>query len=98
MGIFLGRKLYSHNMREAALVFIKIERCFVNLPTDSMKGRRFNDDDSVFDRLESATNEKEFARRPLEAVDAALIDAAKSDHWYEYEKDWGDDEEDQDDD
>lgn len=85
----LERTPYSPKAREIAYDLIPKLRDNVELPgSDVLQGIRFKDDDSVFIRLESMTKEGEFMTRPRACVTAALIEAARSDYWYEKEKDY----------
>jgi hypothetical protein len=57
---------------------------------DAIKDTRFNSNPHVIWLLESAVPEAELEGQRHEVVFAALLEAARSDHWYKYEKDWGD--------
>jgi hypothetical protein len=59
----------------------------VLLPEDALKGSRFNNDDHVMWVLESQTKEEEFIHDPVFFVCQALVESAKADWWYTYEKD-----------
>jgi len=53
-------------------------------------GVRFNDNNDVFMRVESAfPTESEVLHAPMDWALDALRDCAGADHWYEFEKDWG---------
>jgi hypothetical protein len=58
----------------------------VVLPLDAEKGTRFNDDNHTLWVLESATKETEFVLDPAFHVGRALVESARSDHWYNHEK------------
>jgi hypothetical protein len=61
--------------------------CF-QVTGDAIKGWRFSNDGAVFDRLESMFSEEDFLMFPTERLNAALLDAAQSDHYYTYEKEY----------
>lgn len=92
MGIFLQRDLYTPETKDYAVSLISEMRRIIVLPEQTMKGRRFNDNESVLSRIESAAREEAFKIDPVKFANIALVDAAQSDWWYEYEKDWGSDE------
>lgn len=52
-------------------------------------GSRFESDDDVIIRMESADQERLFANGDHEAVIDALYECMKADYWYQFEKDWG---------
>ena len=55
-------------------------------------GPRFADDQTVLARIQSALkDESEFTTDPMVWCLDALRDCASADHWYKYEKDYGDD-------
>lgn len=85
----IERVPYSPTAREIAYDLIPKLRDGVELPgSDVMQGVRFKDDDSVFIRLESMTKEGDFMTCPRASVELALIEAARSDYWYEHEKEY----------
>jgi len=92
MGWTMERKLFSEDARDVFAVAVGHRRAILQLPADTTRGARFNDDESVLVRVESACTEAEFMACPGPSIDRALIDAARSDHWYEVEKDYGTDE------
>jgi len=90
-GWSMDRIAYSEAAKGNALDYIKRIRRTVELPkTDAMAGVRFDSDDAVYVRLESMYDEVIFSRFPMACVEAALIDAAQSDYFYEYEKEYED--------
>jgi|SRR5579872_212179 len=58
---------------------------------DAIRGERFTNDSRVLLRLQSMFSEQDFLARPQQCIDAALLNCAKSDRWYAFEKDWGND-------
>jgi hypothetical protein len=80
---------YSTENRAHVIEIIHTIRDRVLLPTEAMKGSRFNNDDHVMWVLESQTKEEEFIHDPVFFVCKALVESAKSDHWYTHEKDYG---------
>ena len=57
-----------------------------------LMGIRFNDDDSVISRLESANQEAIKSFGWHKTIKSALIDCMKSDYYYTFEKDYGEEE------
>lgn len=90
MGIAFERKLFSEDARDVFAIAVEHRRMVLQLPVDAMKGTRFNSDESVLARVESACQEIEFMACPGPSVDAALTDAARSDWWYAHEKRYDD--------
>src|SRR6266436_4690621 len=88
------RELFSPTARELAALLLADRRALVMLPDDAVRGTRFHDDGTVLVRLESMFDEAQFMLDPCPGIDAALVDAAQSDHWYKYSKDYGTNEED----
>lgn len=68
---------------------IRHARKVVKLHEGAETGSRFNDDQLVLMRVESMFYEVEFIHEPLRTVEGALLDAAKADYWYNREKEWG---------
>ncbi len=83
-----GAKQYSTDVRAKALEMIQTLRPRVVLPDDALKGTRFNSDDRILWELESSATEDKFIEDPAFHVCAALVESARSDHWYTYEKKW----------
>lgn len=54
--------------------------------TQLMIGRRFMDNDKLVTRIKSNFSEKEFKAQPIEIILDALRNAAATDYWYAYEK------------
>lgn len=82
---------YTETTRETALRMIQALRKEVNFGDDDVVyGTRFKNDESVMWILESNADEVEFLANPVKEVTDALFEAAKSDHWYAYEKDYYD--------
>lgn len=52
-------------------------------------GFRFETDEEVIARMESANQEKLFVNGDHEAVIDALYECMHADYWYRFEKDWG---------
>jgi len=88
----MERKLFSKDAGDVFAMAVEHRRTMLQLPVDAMKGTRFNSDEAVLARMESACGEREFMACPGLHIDTALVDAARSDHWYRYEKDYGTDE------
>jgi len=86
-GMSMNAPKYSEPVRRFAVEQIKNRRpLMVELSGDAIRGVRFNDDNGVVARIESNYTEEEFMACPGPVVDAMLIDAAQSDHWYTFEK------------
>jgi hypothetical protein len=81
-------KYSTENRTHATMIMGTIRDC-VLLPEDALKGSRFTNDDHVMWVLESQTKEDEFIQDPVFHVCQALVESAKSDHWYAHVKDWG---------
>lgn len=79
---------FTADIHDVALELLPHTRKAVVLPTDAERGSEFNNDDRVLWRLESMFSEDEFCHDPIGTLSAALLDAAKSDHWYTHEKEW----------
>lgn len=79
---------YHDDVRQVALSLIGHARVVVALPMEAERGVRFNYTEGVLWRLESMFSEDEFLREPLQSVDGALIDAARSDWHYTHEKEY----------
>lgn len=86
--VSIDRIPYSPVGKARAYRWLDHCRLIVELPDDALRGVRFNCNDSVFVRLESLVPEAEFMTCPRASIFEALVDAARSDHWYEYEKDY----------
>ncbi len=86
--VSIERIPYSPAGKARAYRWLDHCRASVELPDDAIQGVRFKDNDSVFLRLESLIPEAEFMTCPRASIHEALIDAARSDHWYEFEKDY----------
>lgn len=82
---------YSDVAKNLAIKIFSELRPTIQLPEDTIKGERFNGDFRLQWILESQTVEEEFIKDPRIACEKALIEAARSDHWYKYEKKWEDD-------
>ncbi len=52
-------------------------------------GFRFDDNNAVLLRILSAASEEEVLKDPMAWALDGLRECAMADHWYEYEKDWG---------
>jgi hypothetical protein len=86
----MERKLFSEDARDIFAMAVGHRRMILQLPVDAMKGTRFNSDESVLARVESACIEAEFMACPGPSIDRALTDAAQSDWWYAHEKRYDD--------
>lgn len=87
-------KCYDAETKALALRSIELYRKVFELDlTVMLAGFRFNSDGWVFDILESQTTQEEFLISVGKSTLDALAEAAKTDYWYEYEKDWGSDKE-----
>ncbi len=87
-GIALDRVAYSEAARSVFDIAVNHRRLGLKLGDDALRGMRFGSDSGVLARLESMFTEGEFMACPGTRIDAALIDAAQSDHWYTHEKDY----------
>lgn len=82
-----GAAQYSPEVRSTALEMIQALRGRVVLPEDALKGVRFKDDNRVLKELESAAATEEiFIEDPAFYIGRALVEAARADYWYAYEK------------
>lgn len=101
-GWAMDREKFSEHARAVFDVAIAHRRANVSLPGEvpqnqrfggsggeTLRGARFKDDTAVIARLESMFTEVEFLADVAGRIDYALTDAARSDHWYEFEKDYG---------
>jgi len=86
---------YSVPVRRFLIEQIKNRRPLVEIYGDALRGVRFNDDISVSIRVESNYDEETFMACPAMVVDAMLLDAAQSDYWYTFEKDYDDEPDDE---
>ena len=80
---------YSTVSKASAFALMKALRDRVILPEDALMGTRFNSDEHTLWVLESQTTESDYKEDPVFAVTRALVESARSDHWYEKEKDYG---------
>lgn len=79
---------YHTDVRAVAVALIDAARGLIILPEGTMRGDRFNYTQGVLWRVESMFKEDEFIHDPVAAINAALLDAAKSDYWYLHEKEY----------
>lgn len=82
----MDRVLFSDAARKVFEIAVDHRRQVLKLSDDALRGVRFNDNGAILARLESMFSEGEFMACPGTRIDAALTDAAQSDHWYTYEK------------
>lgn len=87
--INVNRKEFQPNVKSLAMECIDRLRPTVYLDSKHFAGRRFNDTGHVVMVLESMFSQVEFELVPLAAVQAALLEAASADEWYEREKQYG---------
>jgi hypothetical protein len=87
-GWAMDREKFSPLACELMALMIDNRRASLRLPDDALQGPRFKDSTAILARLESMFTEAEFVVAPGEKIDAALIDAARADHWYTYEKEY----------
>lgn len=88
-GWAMYRDLFSEQARRVLDSMIDSQRSALKLPTNTLRGGRFNDNAGILARLESRFSEEEFMGCPGPCIDKALIDAAQSDWWYDTQKDYG---------
>lgn len=84
----------SYKYSSAALMNAKISADYLrnNIDLDDSKeykGTRFYDQEALTDRLQSWISEEDFMKDSLKYVEEGLKDCANSDYYYTYEKDWG---------
>ena len=79
---------YSTVSKASALALMKALRPRVVLPDDALRGVRFNCDNHTLWVLESQTTEEQYKEDPVFEVSRALVESARSDHWYAHEKKW----------
>lgn len=86
-------KAYSPERTKALIDIIHEEREKLRQDVNRKEmlycGTRFEDDEQVILRMESADQEKLFANGDHEAVIDALYECMSADYWYRFEKDWG---------
>lgn len=87
-GTVMNVVMFEQGIQEVAISLIGFARELVDLPVEAEKGSRFNDTANVLWRLESMFSEDEFVHDSVKTINAALIDAAKSDYWYAHEEQW----------
>ena len=91
-GVRIPRKAYDPEMRKRLIKIIHEEReklrRDVNREEQLYCGTRFEDDEQVIARMESAAQEKLFANGDREAVIDALYECMSADYWYKFEKEW----------
>ena len=79
---------YSEVSKADAFRLMTLLRDRIVLPNEAEKGFRFKNDQHVLWVLESQATESQFTEDPAFHVTAALVESAKSDHWYNHEKDY----------
>lgn len=69
----------------------KVEAEFLGLDHDKelYAGHRFKDDEMIIWRMASAIKENDLPTDLTPVIREALLDAADSDFYYHFEKDWG---------
>lgn len=69
----------------------KVEAEFLGLDHDNelYAGHRFKDDEMIIWRMASAIKENDLPTDLTPVIREALLDAADSDFYYHFEKDWG---------
>lgn len=69
----------------------KVEAEFLGLDHDKelYAGHRFKDDEMIIWRMASAIKENDLPADLTPVIREALLDAADSDFYYQFEKDWG---------
>jgi hypothetical protein len=83
---------YSPESRAKAItMFHELRNRVVLDETNSERGSRYGNDDHVMWILESQSKEDQFLTDPAFTVCQALHEAARSDYWYHWEKDYGTD-------
>lgn len=91
-GVRIPRKAYDPEMTERLIKIIHEEReklrQDVNREEQLYCGTRFEDDEQVIARMESADQEKLFANGDREAAIDALYECMGADYWYQFEKEW----------
>jgi hypothetical protein len=88
-GWAMDRERFSRDAVHLFNLAIDRSRVMIKLPSDTLNGIRFYNNNDILARLESRFTEKEFMSNVGPCIDKALIDAAQSDYWYTYEKDYG---------
>lgn len=88
-GLDMNAVRFAEDVRQVVLDLLPHARLVVVLPDEAERGSRFNNNETTLWRIESMFSEDDFLREPLKTIEAALVDAAKSDYWYTHEKDWG---------
>jgi hypothetical protein len=85
-GLDMNAERFSDDVREVVKDLLPHVRLVAQLPKEAEAGPRFHSTDTMLWRVESMFSEDEFLREPLKVIEAALIDAARSDWWYAHEK------------
>ena len=81
---------WTQTARVLAEFTIEERRLVFQLHEDEIKGRRYDSDHHVLNLLMSSCCEEDYAKDVDAWTDAALHAAARADHWYNSEKDYGD--------
>lgn len=86
---------YSNNTQQKILTLLpdirkKVYSTFNGLNHNEglLSGRRFRDDENIIWRIASNVSEAKCLEDMEEVITEALYDAASSDYYYTYEKDW----------
>lgn len=87
-GLMVDAPKYSPTVKELVIQSIQSLRTQVLLPDESEKGSRFHSDNHVLWLLESNIPQQEIIDNTFTWVLMALIEAARSDHWYNTDKDF----------
>jgi len=90
-GLRVDAPKFSTETKARIITVIDFIRDAITLPDEAEKGTRFKSNDHVIWLIESGATEAEVNEQLNEAVRLGLIEAARSDWWYNHEKDWGDD-------
>lgn len=77
---------YSDTTKQIVLSLLKVLRDRVVIPNGAIKGIRFSDDSDVLAILQSQCTEEVFVEDPVFEVTRALVEAARTDYWYSFEK------------
>lgn len=85
----LNAPTYSDSARLLAVSLMDGLRDRCVLPHDALREGRFNSNSHTLWVLESQASEAEFNEDPAFHVFRALVESARSDYWYKYEKDYG---------
>lgn len=88
-GLMVPCNAFSEATANRIIGLLPVSRGLFEPAEDEWRGSRYSDDSKVVWAIKSAATEDEFNADASRWVTAALHYLAGSDHWYRWEKDWG---------